>query len=98
MYISLAPTARMRYTLFHHRWNKSHIHDKHLNFVFIIYNTFDRRDANLAFARVSRRRRHDVHVLFGNVRYDVRNAHSPVNNKKKLLFFSEYHKIFHLVY
>ena len=28
-------------------------HDKHLNFLFIIYITFDRRDANLAFARGS---------------------------------------------
>ena len=27
------------------------------------------------------RRRHDVHVLFGDVRYDVRNAHLRVNNK-----------------
>ena len=64
----------------------SHIHDKHLNFLFIIYITFDRRDANLAFARESRRRRHDVHVLFGDVRYDVRNAHWPVNNKIKRKF------------
>ena len=46
------------------------------------------------------RRRHDVHVLFGDVSYDVRNAHWRVNNKikkKKILFFSEYHKTFHLV-
>ena len=46
----------------------------------------DRRDANLAFARGSRRRRHDVHVLFGDVRYDVRNTHWPVNNKIKRKF------------
>ena len=86
MYISWAPKARMKYTIFftsrdkikvpssevkkctfHERrrhewnihifhftrWNKSHIHDKHLNFLFIIYITFDRRDAILAFARGS---------------------------------------------
>ena len=29
------------------------IHDIHLNFLFIIYITFDRRDAYLAFARGS---------------------------------------------
>ena len=29
------------------------------------------------------RRRHDVHVLFGDVIYDVRNAHWRVNKKKK---------------
>ena len=42
------------------------------------------------------RRRHDVHVLFGGVIYDVRNAHWRVNKKIKnnLLFFSEYHKFF----
>ena len=43
------------------------------------------------------RRRHDVHVLFGDVIYDVINAHWRVNNKIKrkfTLFFSEYHKIF----
>ena len=34
------------------------------------------------------RRRHDVHVLFGDVRYDVRNAHWPVNNKKKKKIYS----------
>ena len=33
---------------FFHFRNKSHIHDKHLKFLFIIYITFDRRDANLA--------------------------------------------------
>ena len=45
------------------------------------------------------RRRHDVHVLFGDVSYDVRNVHWRVNNKIKriLLFFSEYHKNCHLV-
>ena len=31
----------------------SHIHDQHLNFLFIIYIIFDRRDANIAFARGS---------------------------------------------
>ena len=29
------------------------------------------------------RRRHYVHVLFGDVSYDIRNAHWRVNNKKK---------------
>ena len=46
------------------------------------------------------RRRRDVHVLFGDVSYDVRNAHWRVNNKIKkenVLFFSVYHKNFHLV-
>ena len=46
------------------------------------------------------RRRHDVHVLFGDVRYDVRNVQWRVKklNKKKIYsFFSEYHKNFHLV-
>ena len=41
------------------------------------------------------RRRHDVHVLFGDVIYDVRNAHWRKNKKEKenlLFFFSEYHK------
>ena len=47
----------------------SHVHDKHFNFLFTIYITFERRDANLAFARGSLTRsfvpwRHDVHVLF----------------------------------
>ena len=28
-------------------------------------------------------RRHDVHVLFGDVIYDVRNAHWRVNKQKK---------------
>ena len=32
------------------------------------------------------RRRHDVHVLFGDVIYDVRNAHWRVNNKIKRKF------------
>ena len=32
------------------------------------------------------RRRHDVHVLFGDVSYDVRNAHWRVNNKIKRKF------------
>ena len=44
---------------------------------------------------IAERRRHDVHVLFGYVIYDVRNANWRVNNKIKkenLLFFSEYHK------
>ena len=77
MYISFVPKARMKYTFFHFtRWNKSHIHDKHLNFLFIIYITFDRRDANLAFARESLTRsfvpwRHDVHVLFCLVTLDM---------------------------
>ena len=37
--------------------NQSHIHNKHLNFLCIILITFDRRDANLAFARGSLTRR-----------------------------------------
>ena len=54
----------------------SNTHDKHLNFLFIIYITFDRRDANLAFARESLTRsyvpwRHDVHVLFCLVTLDM---------------------------
>ena len=42
------------------------------------------------------RRRHDVHVLFGDISYDVRNAHWRVNNKikRKFTLFSEYHKKF----
>ena len=36
------------------------------------------------------RRRIDVHVLFGDVSYDVRNAHWRVNNeiKRKFTLFS----------
>ena len=34
------------------------------------------------------RRRHDVHVLFGDVSYDVRNAHWRVNNKNKKKIYS----------
>ena len=39
---------------------------------------------------ITERRRHDVHVLFGDVSYDVRNAHWHVNNriKKKIYSFS----------
>ena len=42
------------------------------------------------------RRRDDVHVLFGDVIYDVRNLRWRVNNeiKRNFLFFSEYHKKF----
>ena len=45
------------------------------------------------------RRRHDVHVLFGDVIYDARNAHWRVKNKinRKFTLFTEYHKNFHLV-
>ena len=32
------------------------------------------------------RRRHDVHVLFGDVRYDVRNVQWRVKNKTKRKF------------
>ena len=32
------------------------------------------------------RQRNDVHVLFGDVSYDVRNAHWLVNNKMKRKF------------
>ena len=36
MYISFVPSALMKYTFFHFtRWNKSHIHDKHLNILYI---------------------------------------------------------------
>ena len=46
MYISCVP----KYTFFHFRkCNKSHIHDKHLNFLFIIYITFDRKMQILHF-------------------------------------------------
>ena len=41
------------------------------------------------------RRCHDVHVLFGDVRYDVRNVQlrvKKIKEKENLLFFSEYHK------
>ena len=31
----------------------------------------------------TKRRQHDVHVLFGDVSYDVRNAHWRVNNEIK---------------
>ena len=34
------------------------------------------------------RRRYDVHVLFGDVSYDVRNAHWRVNNKIKRKIYS----------
>ena len=36
------------------------------------------------------RRRHDVHVLFRDVSYDVRNVHRHVNNKieRKFTLFS----------
>ena len=39
-------------------------------------------------------RRHDVHVLFGDVSYDVRSAHWRVIKKikRKFTLFSEYHK------
>ena len=41
-----------------------------------------------AFHRLSttEHQRHDVHVLFGDVNYDVRNAHWRVNNKIKRNF------------
>ena len=36
MYISFVPSALMKYTSFHFtRWNKSHIHSKHLNILYI---------------------------------------------------------------
>ena len=36
MYISFVPLALMKYTFFHFtRWNKSHIHSKHLNILYI---------------------------------------------------------------
>ena len=73
-----------------------------MNFRFIIYITFDRRDANLAFARGSLTRsfvpsRHDVHVLVCLVTLDMTSeTRIGVKNKRKenLLFFSEYHKNF----
>ena len=37
MYISFVPSALMKYTFFHFtRWNKSHIHSKHLNILYIL--------------------------------------------------------------
>ena len=37
MYISFVPSALMKYTFFHStRWNKSHIHSKHLNILYIL--------------------------------------------------------------
>ena len=36
MYISFVPSALMKYTFFHFtRWNKSHIHSKHLNIFYM---------------------------------------------------------------
>ena len=42
------------------------------------------------------RRRHDVHVLFGEVSYAVRSVHWRVNNtiRRKFILFSEYQKNF----
>ena len=41
MYISFVPSALMKYTFFHFtRWNKSHIHSKHLNILYILYGQF----------------------------------------------------------
>ena len=56
--------------------NEIYIFSLHENFLFIIYINFDRRDANLAFARESLTRsfvpwRHDVHVLFCLVTLDM---------------------------
>ena len=45
-------------------------------------------------------RTHDVHVLFGDVSYEVRSAHWCINNKvkRKFTLFSEYHKFsFHVM-
>ena len=40
MYISFVPSALMKYTFFHFtRWNKSHIHSKHLNILYIFLHT-----------------------------------------------------------
>ena len=37
MYISFVPSALMKYTFFHFtRWNKSHIHSKHLNILYVL--------------------------------------------------------------
>ena len=37
MYISFVPSALMKYTFFHFtRWNKSHIHSKHLNILYLL--------------------------------------------------------------
>ena len=39
MYISFVPSVVMKYTFFHFtRWNKSHIHSKHLNTLYIYVN------------------------------------------------------------
>ena len=38
IYISFVPSALMKYTFFHFtRWNKSHIHSKHLNILYLLY-------------------------------------------------------------
>ena len=38
MYISWVPSSLMKYTFFHFtRWNKGHIHSKHLNILYILY-------------------------------------------------------------
>ena len=38
MHISFVPSALMKYTFFHFtRWNKSHIHSKHLNILYILH-------------------------------------------------------------
>ena len=38
MYILFVPSALMKYTFFHFtRWNKSHIHSKHLNILYIFF-------------------------------------------------------------
>ena len=37
MYISFVPSALMKYTFFHFtRWNKSYIHSKHLNILYLL--------------------------------------------------------------
>ena len=41
MYISFVPSALMKYTFFHvTRWNKSHIHSKHLNILYLFFIYF----------------------------------------------------------
>ena len=53
VYFMSAEGTNEIYIFFTLRDEISHIHDKHLNFLFIIYITFDRSDANLAFVRGS---------------------------------------------
>ena len=53
MYVLRVAKPWMKYTVFHFmKWNKSHSHSKNLNFLFIIYKIYWRREANLTFCCV----------------------------------------------